>query len=452
MEPFFIPVPVVCKGVINQYLKKSGLYEVHIFDSPMLDFNGSIYCELIYQPGGSTNFFPGDKVKVLIVFQFGGTKMRYEGNSPIDSGYILGLFDESRVLSVVTKHPVSGNEDDYTFVHPKTGAGVVTDSQGSTIISTGGSIRSVFKPFGHGSYENSHKTEAMNHHRVISDNSPFYTSKEHFGIYSGKDSDDKKTKTSPDDIYITYRRFVAQTKDLSKWVSSCEGTWNPWVGPNNNVEEVKNVNDILFTKIINAGDNRVTIEAGEEGDEFFVLRIDKLMMGERQVPKGGGATPAIGGNMFKLKISDKGAMEIRASGKGIPKTNMTGFTLEISEKGDLNIKASGVITFTHGDTDKDINSIVLDPAKGVDIKAMNGFRVNGKTLINESYLSFMTAHTADWGISAVGPVALSPAVVADLGVKTPMPMMARGLTTKQVGPPAAGVQVDKLSNSHSTVA
>lgn len=455
MDPviYYVPVPVVCSGIIKQYIEEDGLYEVEIYDSPMESFQGEIYCKLIYSPGTDTNYFDGNHVKVLITFTFGGMEMNWQGVDTKADHYIIGLFNQNTLTSAKVQHPVSGNKDDYTWTHPITGGGMVTTYQGSTIISTGGSIRTIWKPFGHGSEENSNKTEAMNHHRIVSHNPPLYATREHFGMYTGKDDNDKASKPSPDDTYISYRRFVTQTKNIENWVSLCEGSWNPWVGPNNSQDKVQKGSGILYSRVINSGSNRITIEGGEEGDKFFSFRIDKIILGERQIPVIGGATPSISGNRFKFEVADDGSFKIFAGGKAVPAVNFNGFSMEVSKDGELKIKAAKKITFTHGDVDESINSLVLDPNGGVDITAMKGFRVNGKQLVTEAFIDFLIQNQAIWCQTAAlgAPAPLSPGVMAGLNTKSNLPMITGGFRTKQVGPPASGVIVDK-EGYHATVA
>jgi hypothetical protein len=262
-------------------------------------------------------------------------------------------------------------------------------------------------------------------------------------MYAGKNGNDEVGRTSETDYPITFRRFTIQNRDLDNWVSTCEGTWSPWVGPNNNSNEVEKGKDVLFTKIINHESSRTTIEIGEPGDGFFTLRVDDIKASEKMV--GSEASPAIIGNRFKLQVSDKGAVDIRAAGKGITGANFNGTHISINENGDLVIHSKGKIALSHGDTDEAVNSIVLDPQKGIDLTALNGVRINGKEVVLKPFLDWLQKYQAAIAQpSSLGvPAPINPLAIPELTLGLLSPAKFGGFQSTGVGPPAAGIIADQ---------
>jgi len=420
----YVPIPCICSGIVQSKVKENDTLEVSIYNSPIGDFNGPIYAKEIFQSGHNGNINPGDYVKVIITFTFGGIENRFMDVYPNSSHYILGTFNEESVTDITIDNPISEKDSDRIgFTHKESGAGITATEKGDVVLATGGSIYSAGSPFGNGMNENFWKTMAQNHHRVISHNQPYYLSKEHFGMFLGSSLQDKLTKLMPDDHLIIFRRFVTQTKSPDNWVSTCEGSFHPWLGANNNSDIVQKGRETLLSKIINHGNSRVTIEAGEPGTEFINVRVDDVKISEKSLPIGVGATPAVVGNRFKLTISDKGEMDIRALGSGTPTANLNGFHMSINKWGDLTIHAKGNIEISHGDEDGKINSIKMDPIKGIDVTAKNGFRVNGKPLVNKNFLDWISKYKTNLcqATSIGGPAPIHPAALPEFlsGNNTP---------------------------------
>jgi len=179
---------------------------------------------------------------------------------------------------------------------------------------------------------------------------------------------------------------------------------------------------------------------GEPGENFFLFRIDDVKKGEMTAPTESGATPGVVGNRFKIGVSDEGAIEIYAAGRGVPVSNTAGFKLSLSTEGELKIQCAKKITLTHGDADESINSLSLDPAGGVEIKSMAGLKVNGKKLVNEDLVDWMvqnmgTLYSAPAG---GGPCILGPAFPIFIA-KSMLPDQAGGYKTAGVPVPATGV-------------
>ncbi len=435
--PFTI-VPCICQGVIVNDIKKDKLFEVQIIKSPIGQMSGPLQCTAIYNPGLNGNYKKHDRVKCLINMIFNNLEGKFTDISGGGNGLILGVFDERSVVNVSIDNPFA-IEDPNTikFVDRTTKAGLYVNDEGKVWLTTPSSMAFLMDPFGHAIQKNSVSLYAQNHHRIVSHNFP-YLSREYFGLFEGNDDEDEVSRSQPEDRYIVYRRFVAQSLDPEDWVSSCEGLWAPWVGPNNDDISISKSREVLFTKIVNKGNSRLTIEAGEPGDGFFVLRVDDIIISEKKLPSGG-ATPATLGNRFKIKISDKGTLEIQGSGQGTSPLNK--FQLKVTESGDVTVQASGLITLSHGDSDTNINSITLDPQAGIDIVAKKGFRVNGLELLTKEFLTWMDTNQAQLCqvTSIGGPAPIHPLALPDFNIKKSSPADAGGFTTKGVDINAPGV-------------
>jgi hypothetical protein len=359
--------------------------------------------------------------------------------------YILGMFDERSLVAQSVDNPNSPlTNDAVRFVNSRSGAGISLTDNGHTIIGTGGLVSSTLKPYGHGINENAIRDIAQNHQRIIGTNSPFYLTREHFGMFQGIDTADKATRVTEDDAHMSYRRFVQQTKGVDNWVSTGEGSFSPFLGPNNNLDTVSKTKEALFTKIVNYEDKRLTIEAGEPGDEFVQVRVDDVTINERSVPTEPGATPAVLGNRFKLTISDEGELDLRTAGKGVPGTNTHGVNIKIDAEGNLTINASGTIELSHGDADNTINSIKMDPEKGIDVRAVNGFRVNDSEVVLSPFIDWMSQNQAQLTLvtSIGGPSPIHPLALPDFVKGVQLDGLLNGFTSKGTGSPASGVITD----------
>lgn len=443
----YTPVPCICSGLIRNKIEENDTFEVSIYDSPVGDLNGPIYVKEIFQPGHESNVKIGDRVKVLVTFTFGGVDNKFMDIYPNGSNYILGSFKENAISDLSVDNPVSEEDvDRIRFVNKKSGAGVIATDFGNIVMSTGGAIYSAGSPFGFGTNENFWKIMAQNHHRIISHNGPYYLSREHFGMFAGSDIEDKISRTSEDQIFLNYRRFVTQTRSPENWVSTCEGAFSPWLGPNNSSENVSIGRETLFTKIVNHGNSRATIEVGEPGSDFINVRIDDIKNSEKNLPIGSGATPAVVGNRFKMTVSDNGELEIRAAGKGIPKSNLNGFHMSVDADGNLKIHSSGNIELSHGDSDGSINSIKMDPNKGIDVTAKNGFRVNGNPVVNKNFLDWMKKYQTQLCLvtSLGGPAPIHPSALPEFTTGNIKP---GEFNTNDIGSPASKIIKDPDSFS-----
>lgn len=433
----FVPVPCMCNGVITGKAEGSQAYNVAIDRSP-LGVGGVIRVTPIYQAGIGPTYKKDDKVKVLAVFHFDVNNNKFDSDAKQYQGHILGLYDPEAVIESDIQNPLSEKRDDRVVMRNEVSqAGIAATDNYELIATPGGSVSQTMKAFGAGIYKNSHYIKAQNYHRIVSHNDPDYQAREHFGMYMGSDSNDEATRVLETDFPILYRRFVPQTRDPSKWVSTCEGAYAPWMGANNNNEVVAFGKEVLFTKIVNNDKSRVTAEMGEPGTDFISMRVDDVMTGELSAPTDAGATPGVVGNKFKISVSDKGAVEIHAAGKGTPATNLVGFKMSISEDGELKIQSAKKITITHGDTDEGTNSISLDPTGGMIIHAKTGFKVNDKKLVNEGIIDWLIQNlpTLYTSASPGSPCVVNPAAVALLNINANAPDEFGGYKTASLPTP-----------------
>jgi hypothetical protein len=444
MDINYSPVPHVCKGIITSVIKDTETYEVSIYSSPIGPFSGPIYASATYPPGTDNNYKQGDYVHVQMMFN--ATQGKVKDLHPGSANYITGLFNERSIANIKIENPLTKTDNDrVVFKNKHSQAGMAVSNSGELVIASG-AMYILLKAFGYGMYSNVHKVVAQNHHRIIG-NAPPYLSREHFGLFAGNSDDDEISKTTPQDYFVTYRRFVTQTLAPDHWVSTCEGAYSPWVGPNNDTDSVNIGKQVLLSKIINHGDSRATIEVGEPGGSFINIRIDDAVVCEKRAPTG--AVPAKLGNRFSLKISDAGAVEMIAAGHGLAQT--AGFKLLIKEDGEVEIRSTKKITLTHGGASESNNSIILDPTKGIDVTANNGFRVNGEPILNKKFLDWMIKNQAAFvGPIVIGPLApIHPAALPELNLGAQSIQSIGGFTTNNKGLPA--IDVIKAPNDFDSV-
>ena len=443
----FVPTPVICNAVISKRVEGSPTYDVAIDRTPLGEFNGPIRATPIFQQGMRNEYKVGDRVKVLAIFHFDVNSNKFDSFAQTYQTHILGLYEPEALIDVNIQNPLSEKTDDRIVIrNEKSNAGITLSDNYEITETPGGAVSQTMKAFGLGVFKNCHYIRAQNYHRIISHNDPSYPSREHFGMFGGESLEDEATRVSEKDYYINYRRFVQQTRDPLRWVSTCEGAYAPWLGANNNSEKMSIGKEVLFTRIVNYDSSRITCEMGAPGEDFVTLRVDDVVAGELMIPTDSGASPGLIGNRFKVSISDKGAVEIYSSGKGIPAANFAGFKMKVSEEGELEILAAKKITISHGDADESLNSIVLDPSDGIKLTSMKGVTVNGKKLVNENFLSWMNQNSAAFTANAVVgvPGAINPIALPMFLLGLTMPDSLNGFYTAGLPVPATGIisQVD----------
>ena len=439
MEVSNSPVPVFCKGQIEEYESEADTYIVNIYSSPIGPLQGGVSTSYIYSPG-SYGYKTGDVVRVLMYFMHDNVTGEYMDSIPKMPIIIMGKFNEDVMNNADIKNfSVSEDEDNNaSFVHDGNKAGMYVEKSGTVNLATTTGTKRRLTAGGAGLNKDADIGHARNFHRQILDFQPNMPAREYFGMYSGEDLMEESTSMAPDDHKIVFRRFVPSDKGLEKWTSLCEGSFDPYVGGNNSTSKVEPSRDTVYSRVSQNGTTRVTTEHGEPGDGFFRMRLDKVIMNEKS-PKEI-TTPAVLGNIFEANVSEDGNFSIKAGGKGVPAAPPHGLKIEYDGK-DLDISCDGAISFNHGVGTDAINSFTMDPNSGIDFYAKNGFRVNDKTILNENFLSwFDTYKTSLCQVTQIGgPAPIFPQALAEFQTKSKLPMSGNGFTTKNIGPPAKGV-------------
>jgi len=447
------PIPVICAGHIKSYNPSSELYEIFVFKTPNDILMGNIYAAAIYSPG-SCKYKINDLVKVSMMFNFGGVDNKFLGPCNVGgTNHILGLYDEKTKLDVKIENQYTQNtQDSMNFINKLNGNGLSIQDNGTTLL-VSGAIFTSLKSFGFGINKDSHQSLAQNHIRTVGNNDPYYLAKEHFGLYMGANRDDELGRTSVEDFPIIFRRFVTQSAAFDNWVSTCEGAYSPWFGPNNDYPKVSRTKEVLFTKIINKDTLRLTVEAGESDASFVNVRIDDVLSSEKLIDGGIGASAAKLGNRFSFIISGDGTLDLRAGGAGLDRNvssgNTHGIHISVDAEGNLTIHSKGKISLSHGDNEETNNSIVLDPAKGVDITANKGFRVNGVEVATKNFIDWFDTNKNNLClVTAIG----GPAPLFDLpgfALKKQLIGSGGGFVTDNNNPPSTG-KIEDIINFSST--
>ena len=384
MEIITIPLPHVCKGFL---LKRSeddieaSTYPVYIYQSPMGDID-NITCQLSYNPGSEENFKENDHVMVLVTFEW-DSQDGYKGVIGNLSPSILGAHSPENITKFNIRNPNADLEGiGRSFLDPDNKCGMIVEKSGAVHLVTDGLVTESFIPRGNAINENLKRSFAQNFIKIIADEVPFYRSREHFGLYNGENLQDKVSKAvDPANILISYRRFVAQSRDPNKWVSTNEGAYSPWVGDNNDSYKIEKNREIIYNKIINYNNSRITVHSGEEGPGFLVLRIDKIadppLKGEKIVGDGPAATPVISDNVFYMGISDEGEALIEFAKEAKP-GGKAAATIRVNKAGEIDI---------------DVGSVL---------------RINGQPVLLKKFMDFFVSHQFD--------------LVQTAGIGTPAPM------------------------------
>ena len=389
-------VPHLCHGVLYERAsddEQSGTYPVSIYSSPMGPIP-RLDCHLAFSPASQDNYKAGDIVSILVMFQWQMTpnKSRFVGVDHDGTHVIIGhhapafMFDTTLVYA---NSDIAGLDMSYT--NKKKNAGVLIGAGGDVHIVTPSYVKQIMTPYGYGTDQHSHAFYAQNFWRRIINANDDYTAVDHVGLtFGNSDGEQLSNASAARMLYYARRSFTPQSMDsaLPKWVSTNEGTWCPFVGPNNNSYGLKKTKDILFSKIIHNFDKRITITAGEKGAEFLCMRIDAIQMAEKVMPSSPRAAPAVPGpGNFYLAINESGEI-----------TMLCG---DDSGKPCISFK-----TLVDG-------SVELQSVTGVNI--VGNFTVNGKRVLTEDFMNFFQKHQADitQTVAIGSPAPMSPAAVAD---------------------------------------
>ena len=430
----FIPVPRLCDGRIVNVID-STIYEVMIYRSPRGKFSGPIQCGAFFPPGMNDNYKINDIVKVMVHFLFGGQDNKYSDIATGHPPYIVGTFRENALIpKKIDAFNAEKTEDTIGITNKNSGAGLTTNDYGHVAMATNGIPFQVLKPGGSGQDKDLSYSFAQNFKRVVSNNSPLYLTREYFGMYSGKDLLEETSKIDPTDIYINRRSFIQANTGFDDWVSTCEGHFSPFVGANNLFDSLTKTKESIYCKIINKNKNRVTIEAGEDDSHFFQIRVDEVVVPEKAIPVTPGASPAMLLNRMKFLVDSNGDLTIFAGGKGTAGAGK--YQLIIKQSGDeLQIFSSGKMVLSHSEADVGNNSISLDPKKGVDIIAKNGFRINGSEVLLKAFLDWFDRNKTMFGIATTigAPVPFHPKALAEFETGKRLIADTKGFTSKNTG-------------------
>jgi hypothetical protein len=389
-SPIYVKVPCTCQGTIldrTDDMKNAGYWAVKIYKSPKGEIERCL-CKLAFNPGGKRSFKTGMNVIVLVYFFWDANNQDYVDACQDTTNLIVGVTDTNKIIDLEMPNPNTDLEGDIvSFLHPSSDAGLLCEKGGAVRLVTSSKVIQEMCPHGEGIMEELHRIYAHNFHRVISAKEMDGYAREFFGISYGVGLEEKVAKaTKPDNILCAYRRFVPQSLRPDIFVSTCEGTFDPYLGPNNSSDTLDKKSEIIFNKVINYKNNRISVFAGETGPGFFNFRIDyipaKPLMGE-DLDASGNLTPVLGYTAFYLGISEEGELKMEA---GVDtKTKQPAMTLSIAKTGE------------------------------VDIKVGKSFKINGKELLTKDFLDFMVKHQADLvQVAAIGaPAPMSPAAEPD---------------------------------------
>lgn len=408
-----VPILSIGIGQIISVSTDENLAKVRISEMAGSDFTGSVSCRIMHS-GVMENYAPGDYVIVQMTMIYEMHSQKIHSAATDMPKYVMGHYhapalDRSKPRSINTA-PTNNTR----FTHKALESGMMLGDDGSVDIVTEGAPKRMLAPDGNGVFQDYIHDHAQNFHQTIANQSPAYLSRSHFGAFNAKD-DDKQATMMPSDQMIVKRDFVNATPDMDRWTSETCGANAPLVGCNNSTNAVVDTKKTVWSRIVQSGTKRVTIDAGDEGDGIMTIRLDELIMAEQALPMIDVPTPAILGNISSLMMGDDGAFEICAGGQSLPAGNSHGFKLSYKPGSGLMIQCQEKITITHGDTDTASNSIVVDPDAGVDVTASKGFRVNGKHLATEAVVDWLDSNQAALcQVTMIGaPAPLTPKALAD---------------------------------------
>lgn len=383
----FIPTVRICYGVLIERDaddEQNGYYNVYVYTAP-----GGIIerttARLAYAPGTRDNFRTGDHVAILMYFTWDTGNKKYELNGNA-THLILGSYDPPSNVPVSDINPNRDTPVPHAlFINSRSQAGMMAEDTGTVKLFTSGLVKQDMTRDGNGTYENMNRSYAQNFHRVLSNMHPYYYAREYFGYYIGSDTQDKIKNISTKNTKVAYKRFVMQDGDKNdRWVSSNEGSFCPWLGNNNESEIVTKTKEILYSKVINYEQNRISIFAGEPGKDFFNFRIDKI------------EKPPVGGE----RLNDDGSLT--------PPLSECAFYLGINEEGEVVLEA-GIVD------NKPAMQLKVAKDGSVDLQVGSKFTINGKKVVTEGFIDFMKKHQADLvQVSAIGaPAPMSPSAAPD---------------------------------------
>ena len=438
---------MVCSATVLQQLDKgTANFEIQVHESPLDEFMGPISAVSIYSSSSDNKYKKGQLVKVLVPFVYNNTTGKFEDTVSSPDVYILGSFDDEKLVDVKVDSPlIPDGEDSTRFLNKKSKAGMSIDDNGQVTIATAGGVYEYFSAGGFGTDRNAKYSNLANDITVLTGLNDFNTAIKHFGYYLGDSDEESALVMTMDDKPVINRRFIPLNANIKSWVSTCEGTHAPFVGPNNDSSSIKSSKGVLYTKIVNVDKKRFTIEVGEEGSEFLNMRIDNVISNEKRIATKAGASTAVLGNTFSFTVGDDGSFKIMAGGVGTVGVKKSGIHIEGTASGKLIVNASGGIEMSTGSTDKAVNSISIG-AGVVKIMSAGSFVVNGVEVLTKRFSSWMMKNLSKMFLpippQTGGPVSPNPDFMKDGLKKDSTPEKAGGFSTSGVPIPPAGLNTE----------
>ena len=449
-----IRIPVVYQGVLvprTQDEIDARLYAVTVETD--IGTHPRLRCKLCFTPGADTNFTDGTAVLVLVEMYYGFHNERYNDICYDGRHTIIGTHHPFSVKPVVEVKNINADLEGglHSYLHPQNHAGTIIEDGGAVNIVTNGLVTKRMAPGGFGVQQHSDYTYAQNHHRVIMNQiDGYHWAREHFGLYMGKDVTEQSVNVldmTGMSLPMIYRRFVPQSMSADYWVSTCEGTFCPWVGQNNELEPVAaGDSGILFSKVIHSLVNRITITAGKMGPNFFQLRVDTISPGtEKVVGPGPECLPVVALPKASINISHMGEFTAEL---GITPAGAAAI-IKVAADGTVTVNAMSKVVVTG-------NNIELDAVAGVkinspaitlggDVTVSGKLDVAGpatsnkKNLATADVIDFLNQNLPSMYLSAApgSPCVLSPAVIPLLSTwSVPGAMKTDSIPTPPVPPPA----------------
>jgi len=408
-----VPIQMTAIGQITKFDMDDNLASVLITDYRGNEFMIPIQCRVIYGDVAE-NYRAGDYVIVLLHATYSIVDQTIDSPMIDLPKYIIGKYRMPMISRTRARTSTTAQVDAKRYLHDTVESGMLLHDDGGVEIFAEGPIHVGMYPGGHGTRRNAKVDQAENFHRILAGDGSLHLSREHFGSYLGKDDNDMVANAG--ERKTVCRKFVNADSELKRFTSVCEGTFAPFVGANNDTSIVKQGKESAYYRIVQNGTIRATVDIGDKGAGFYTVRLDKVITDEKPIPMTGHAMPAILGNLSAIQLGEDGSVEVCGGGSGLPAGNMHGFKLSYKPGSGLTIQCKEAIAFTHGDNDKGINSLVLDPAKGVDIKASAGFRVNGKYMASEALVDWIDKNSATFCLatSPGAPAPIHPKALAEL--------------------------------------
>jgi hypothetical protein len=433
----FISIPVMCQGFIAKRTpedEQQGIYQV-LTDGPA-GVVPSLPCKLCYTPGSQHSYRIGMPVMVMVectysIHQEKTVDIVYDGRH-----IIMGTHDPFSVKPRVKEKNVNADlmGNVHKMLHPVNHAGVVVEENGAVNIVTNGTVKRRLSPGGEGFDENSDISQAQNYMRVIANTETVgYRAREYFGMCIGEGSERKKSFSDPTgkNIPIAYKRFVPSAMNPSSWVSTCEGAYSPWVGPNNGVNKiVLSDKEIIFSKVVHSdtAQSRLSVTAGKKGADFLNIRVDNIISTLATPPEtmsgeGPQCVPPTAFAVASISIGSDGDVLAEF---GIDKAKNAAVSIKISKDGEVEVLSKKSVKITSDKIDVVTNEFTLKSDKIVlqgDVEIKGAVKAGGKNLATADVVDYLVSKlpTMYTSVPTGGPCIPNPAAIAELTAKSSAP-------------------------------